>query len=350
MEAIRRNKFQSFFQVLKSPINDPQNPGCGLKYIAKSILEQYQIENKRMNVLEVRLIGSQAINLAQYGFRLVDSLWLENSTEAELIKFYALSLICTKLRDIGGLMNRVKVNQSYVDDLSKICKIYFNLFALYFPTKCQSTVWTLGYVVPFHAGELYENYKIGFGVLSMQGKESLHSSLKQQLRNETNRSKDENSNKWHQIMRSSFVRTFYLPYHFPIPPQYHSHYRSRRAFVEEGSYCDCSRELKDRDDGVCSMCHESGYVLESAIVGKMSENIVKALKPIECSICKERFSDVSVLNHHEKIHSSHGTQQNPKTLIPQKMSVTELKKALKDMNKSTTGNKDVLCRRLEGLL
>ena len=36
----------------------------------------------------------------------------------------------------------------------------------------------MGYVVPYHALEIYRKYHIGYGALSMQGKESKNSSIK----------------------------------------------------------------------------------------------------------------------------------------------------------------------------
>ena len=112
--------------------------GCGLKFVGKKIKEHYEIESKRMNVLDVRLIGAQAIALARHSYLLLDAIQLENSGEAEKIKHSALLMICLKLRDIGGLISKVHVTKSYCNDLDNICKYYFNLFALFFPEKCQS--------------------------------------------------------------------------------------------------------------------------------------------------------------------------------------------------------------------
>ena len=104
-------------------------------------------------------------------------------------------------------------------NVKSTCEMYFNLFSLFFNESCNSTVWTLGYALPYHCQLIFNEYKIGYGILSMQGKESKHSAIKQELRIGTNRSTSlQNNSKWHQIMRSSFVRNFYLPYHFPIPP------------------------------------------------------------------------------------------------------------------------------------
>ena len=70
-EAVRRGRFQMFIAVLSnSPRITEENvvPGCGLAYIAKEIEKHYAVETKRLKRLETRLIGSQAISLAQYRF------------------------------------------------------------------------------------------------------------------------------------------------------------------------------------------------------------------------------------------------------------------------------------------
>ena len=47
--------------------------------------EQYCKENQRMNKLKVRLIGAQAIFLAQYSNRLIYSINLDQESGADLI-------------------------------------------------------------------------------------------------------------------------------------------------------------------------------------------------------------------------------------------------------------------------
>jgi len=106
-------------------------------------------------------------------------------------------------------------------------KVLQFVFPAFFQESCNSTVWTIGYVVPYHAECLYEEFKVGYGIISMQGKEAKNSAIKHELKIGTNRSVAENDNgKWHQIMRSSYIRNVYLAYHFPIS-NYHSHYQSR---------------------------------------------------------------------------------------------------------------------------
>ena len=73
----------------------------------------------------------------------------------QIIKLLTLSKICQSLRDIGSQINRVNVNCNYPAEVEKLCKFYFNSFSLFFPESCNSTVWNLGYTLPFHANKVY---------------------------------------------------------------------------------------------------------------------------------------------------------------------------------------------------
>ena len=209
------------------------------------------------------------------------------------IKLFVLAKICQSLRDIGSMISRVIVSSSYPEDIRKICTYYFNLFALYFKENCNVTVsvWTMGYVIPYHVNKLYTEYKVGYDILNMQGKESKHLQLKQELRLCTNRSKsDDDKGKWYQIMRSSYVQTFYLPYHFLTSTCY-SHYTCRvpKEDVDDFEIGSCSRKL-NVGENVCSICANS-EIIKAAENGEISENILHILKPIQCHECQLRFPD-----------------------------------------------------------
>ena len=94
----------------------------------------------------------------------------------------------------------------------------------------------------------------------MQGKESKHSSIKQELKTCSSRStKQDERGKWYQLIRSSYIQNFYLPYHFPIPSVYHSHFRPRKPVTDE-EYCHCSRLLQS--ELLCQVCIESVPILD----------------------------------------------------------------------------------------
>ena len=67
--------------------------GCGLRCLASKIREHYNDEsNRHNNKLPVRLIGSQAITLARYSYRLVDTLECDNETVAQKVQEKLVSI------------------------------------------------------------------------------------------------------------------------------------------------------------------------------------------------------------------------------------------------------------------
>ena len=154
--------------------------GCGLGYLASIVREHYSDESNRHNKLPVRLIGNQAIALARYSYRLVDTLKCENETEAQKAKRLALGKIGEYLRNAGGLFNRIETNSAQVARLKEVCEMYFNLISLFFPSSVNVTTWTVGYAIPCHAN-LFKLYKVGYGIVSLQAKEAKHSGVKDDL-------------------------------------------------------------------------------------------------------------------------------------------------------------------------
>ena len=226
IEALQNSKMEIFLSTLASSV---VSGGCGLHFTATHIRGHYNQVSERFKTFpsSCRLIGDQAIELARRSLLIIDALKSTSNSEIQSTRLIILSKLCQTLRKIGILINVVEGSDNYLSELQYYCKLYFNLFSLYFNDRCNSTVWTLCYVVPYHAKKLWEEYQVGYGIISMQGKESKHSAIKAALKNSTNRSTShDEKGKWHQLARGSFVRTFYLPYHFPTDA-YVSHSKSR---------------------------------------------------------------------------------------------------------------------------
>ena len=88
--------------------------------MASRVKEHFSDETNRYNKLPDRLIGNQAIALARYYYRLVDTLESEYETEAQTIQRLALSKIGEYLRNAGGLFNRVETNSAQVAELKEM--------------------------------------------------------------------------------------------------------------------------------------------------------------------------------------------------------------------------------------
>ena len=179
----------------------------------------------------------------------------------------------------------------------------------------------------------------------MQGKECEHSELKQELKSGTNRSNAcDQKGKWYQIMRNSYVHTFYLPYHFLISTSYHLHYTFRLPVNSNDEVCKCSRVMTTENlQYICTFCGEAEIVMQSAENGHFTIEIEEALYPVKCKKCVKRFADDIMCGDHVKsFHRNNFTQNIVSTL-----SVVLLKKYLTEQNLCTTGNKSILCSRLE---
>lgn len=322
--------------------------GCGLGYLASRVREHFNDESNRYSKLPVRLIGNQAIALARYSYRLVDTLVCDDESEAQKIKRLALGKIGEYLRNAGGLFNRIDMNSAQLAELKEVCELYFNLISLFFPSSINVTTWTVGYAIPYHAELLFKQYKVGYGIVSLQAKEAKHSGVKGDL-TLTNRSNvSDGTGKWWQVMRSNYVRSFYLPEHQPMPSSYTSHYQSRSPpHCNQSNVCKCGRD-KDKDELTCDVCFCSIEVVTCAGNKKLTDSILVALKPVICKKCNVRFADNLLLSSHS--NACHNTEIRGSSLSPTTMSVAQLKEALRIRGLSTQGNKDVLVRRLEGAL
>ena len=93
----------------------------------------------------------------------------------------ALSKIGQMLRDAGLLFNKINCNNSDLELLSETLSIYYNLHALFFPDRVTLTVWTMGCALHYHAVKLYNEYSVGYGIVSCQSKEAKHASVKKDL-------------------------------------------------------------------------------------------------------------------------------------------------------------------------
>ena len=199
----------------------------------------------------------------------------------------------------------------------------------------------MGHVIPYHLEKLYQEYKIGYGVLSMQGKEAKNSQIKQELRNCTNRSKECNEKgKWYQFIRANFVRTFYLPYHFPATTEYRPHFTSHVPLVENA--CLCSRKFNESNE--CIVCSISSEVVDSGHNGALTARIAALILPFSCEHCEKRFVSPAFKAEHMMFH------ENPEAFVkekPSSLTKNRLKALLAARNLSTEGSKKDLANRLE---
>ena len=100
---------------------------------------------------------------------------------------------------------------------------------------------------------------------------------------------------------------------------------------------------------ICKFCNQCQEILDCAEMGELCENVLSVMKPVQCNDCNMRFADHKMFDKHvTNIHVNKlvtNKKQNPNN-----MSLAELKYNLKVRNQSTTGSKEILKRRLSGIL
>ena len=176
----------------------------------------------------------------------------------------------------------------------------------------------MGYALPYHASLLFDQYKIGYGIISLRAKESKRAGIKNDVAL-TKRSKATGLlGKWWQVMRANYVRAFYLPKHNPSPSAYVSHESRHPSHLKLQTSCECGRD-KDIDHVECLFCKSCDEIIKSAQDCQLHESVLNILKPLSCPSCENRFADTFSYDTHVKtVHRLHTTPSdnlNPRLFI-----------------------------------
>ena len=71
---------------------------------------------------------------------------------------------------MGSIFNKLEVNQLELTLLKELGRLFHNCHALFLDRQSlTNSVWTVAHAIPFFAQDLYDKYKVGYGILSMQG-------------------------------------------------------------------------------------------------------------------------------------------------------------------------------------
>ncbi|CAH1248480.1 Hypp8161 [Branchiostoma lanceolatum] len=164
--------------------------GLGMKAIAARVLEHDANKTTRHRKLGIRFIGENAIRTLRYGHRLVDSLATPDEDEKGKVVREVLGTMIHLLRDAASIYNKHETTEAELTEMERLLDLYYNLFCLFLPERANLTVWTVAKAIPHYARKLYDEYGVGYGVVSMQGKEAKNAKVKEYLKL-TNHSKEE---------------------------------------------------------------------------------------------------------------------------------------------------------------
>ena len=171
-----------------------------------------------------------------------------SDSSAQKQRVLVLSYIGLRLRDCCSIFNRLNINESDIDKLTKTALEYFCANSLFLNTQVTPTIWTIGHVLPVHTKYMYEAHGQGLLTVSMEGREAKHIAL-QHLGNNTSY-----QNCWQEIFRHEFIMLIWLPEHGHKPcsnTPYTSNYIPHRALTDP-VYCYCVLEKASSDHEHCS--------------------------------------------------------------------------------------------------
>ena len=154
--------------------------------------------------------------------------------------------------------------------LKKHCSNFFIAQCLF--NKVTPTTWTIGHVVPNHAFEVFHQYRLGLNVVSMEGREAKHLSVKRYSQN-TNF-----NGRWLQIFRHEYVHLIWLR---ERGYEVGETYKRKEVYVPQGvTECEiCYCGLPKDGEGRCVYCsHPYRENIESSVrLGKItvSQDLLK---------------------------------------------------------------------------
>ncbi|KAI8513931.1 hypothetical protein Bbelb_082550 [Branchiostoma belcheri] len=259
---------------------------------------------------------------------------------AEELRRLVLGKVGQCLRDAASIFSQVEVTEEDLQTLEWTCSLYYNLLCLFIPIAVSLPVWTVAKAIPYHARILWTKYGIGYGILSLHAKESKHAALKADL-GLTNRCKAPGKqNKWVQVFRANYMRSFYLEEYCPCPQTYNPHFHCRvPKHAGQAGYCLCGRDIPREDVQLCSTCEKACAFVQCADEGILSPRIIALLKPFECTLCREctlcsplsaLFANSCALEAHNAAHQPppfHGDTSTERVITdPRSLTVVELRK------------------------
>ena len=165
----------------------------------------------RKGSFDYRFTGKETEKLCHKFMYLVAALESEGDSPEIQMRLCAIAHCALELRGAVSLFSRVNIQERDLIELEDHCLRFFNAVSTMLQTV-SPTVWTIGYAVPYHTRILFNKYKLGLGVNSMQGREAKHVRLQQYTKHASLASR------WEVVLKHDFVSNIWLrradPRHF----------------------------------------------------------------------------------------------------------------------------------------
>ena len=125
---------------------------------------------------EYHFTGKDSKAFSHKFMNLVVALKRDADDENDNLRLHVFSFMGVQLRVAVSWFSRVDPPENYLEALKESCRLYFNCNSL-FLGSVTPTVWTIGYAVPYHAKLIFDQYSLGLGLATMQGREAKHTIL-----------------------------------------------------------------------------------------------------------------------------------------------------------------------------
>ncbi len=254
-----KDKIGSFDSVEKLRDCPLKHHMLALKAIGANILlhhlEEWLKKSTSADQFQARFNGETSYKvMSNFAFLLKD---IDNAMYKALLANCAL-----QLRDVCGLMAKVNVGEGYLQELEKKCRNFYVAKCLV-GSHVSVSDWTIGLVVPVHGKDIYNKYGLGYGLVSMQGREAKNTRLKGYIHNTNN-----DSTKWEQVLKHEFIHTVFLPQEKFMMSGDNSHFARSvpkySKFIPENTdpeKCYCGN-VKNPAAKKCQFC-QSKFMLEA---------------------------------------------------------------------------------------
>ena len=178
---------------------------CGRLY--KNYCRWFSEKRKKGLPFSYRFTGLESKNFAQnFASPIKVLLDCKDLTKGVFVKLHSLAHSAILLRDATSLFTRVKITKEQTEELASLCTTYFNRNSLLL-SNVNPTIWTIGYVIPYHTKLLFNKLGYGLGLNSMQGREAKHCKLKDFIANTCSGRKNQ---QWWTVLRHEYVSLLWL--------------------------------------------------------------------------------------------------------------------------------------------
>ena len=204
------------------------------KQLIKWLLADHDNHDDHDKNFTYRFTGKDS-RLILHGFmHLVTAIRGESTDVKLLVKLLNIIFIALRLKKATSLFSMYHFSEEKLERLFLVTSEYWTALTLFGYSPSPSE-WSIGKVVVVHAKWMFEKYKVGLGINTMQGREAKHVHIATYSRHSHVR------NRWLMIFRHDYNRNIWLPLQEPSLLVYH---RKEKSVVPEGVddsnlYCKC---------------------------------------------------------------------------------------------------------------